>query len=89
MQKYEFNEKDKYETRQIYNFASENKKLYIIQNFDSIALKVLKIKQELKQTQEILLWRAISNIERSIKTAKIWWTKKYTWDSINKLKNIL
>jgi len=48
-------EKDKYEIRQIFELVDERKKQNILTNFDKILLSITKIKQELKEQQEILL----------------------------------
>lgn len=85
---YDFSDKDKYEIRQIFEFATDEKKRSILANFDKIANNVLKIKQELKYNQEILLGRAISNIEKAILTAKKSWIKSLTWEWISDLKKI-
>ncbi len=83
-----FSDKDRYEIRQIFNFCSNDKKLNIINNFDIIIEKVKKIKQELKDSQTILLWKTISNIEKSILSAKTWGINRITQDSLNNFKEI-
>lgn len=83
-----FSDKDRYEIRQIFNFCSNDKKLNIINNFDIIIEKVKKIKQELKDSQTILLWKTISNIEKSILLAKTWGVNRITQDSLNNFKEI-
>lgn len=83
------NDKDRYEIRQIFNFVDDKKKLNILNNFENILNKIVKIKFELRQQQEILLWKAISNIELSIKQAKNNWIKNATSLSIKNLKEII
>ncbi|MBW7954590.1 hypothetical protein H3C61_02135 [Candidatus Gracilibacteria bacterium] len=83
------NDKDRYEIRQIFNFVDDKKKLNILNNFENIINKVLKIKSELKDQQEILLGKAISNIELSIKQAKNNGIKNATSSSIKSLKEII
>jgi len=84
-----FDEKDKYEIRQIFNFVSEEKKQNILKNFDLMVINILNIKKDLREKQEILLWRAISNIENAIKKARTSWIKNATTGSINKLRQIM
>lgn len=83
------NEKDRYEIRQIFNIVSDDKKQNILKNFDKIILSIIKIKKDLIQEQEILLWKAISNIERVIKNVKSSSIKNATSNSIWNLKQII
>lgn len=82
-------EKDKYEIRQIFEMVDDVKKQNILKNFDKILIAIVKIKQELREQQEILLGRAVSNIERAIKLARNSWIKNATTGSIYDLKQIL
>jgi hypothetical protein len=70
LQESPFDEKDKYEIRQIFQFVNDEKKQNILNNFDYIVSNVLRLKEELRQQQEILLGKAISNIEQTILKAK-------------------
>lgn len=79
-------EKDAYEIRQIFCFLSDEKKQNILDNFDFIVFNIKKIRQDLIKEQEILLWRAVMNIENAIKNAKIAWYKKATSWVINEFK---
>jgi len=81
-----FSNKDRYEIRQIFNLCSIEKKQNILNNFDIIIQKISKIKQDLKENQTILLWKAISNIEEAIKKAKTSWIYKNTENSLNNFK---
>jgi len=63
-------EKDRYEIRQIFEIVSEEKKQNILNNFDKMLLSIAKIKQEMREQQEILLGKAISNIEKALKIAR-------------------
>lgn len=80
-------EKDKYEIRQFFVFLTEEKKINLINNFDKITNSILKIQQELRQNQIILLWKTISNIENAIKKAQLNGLKKASKQSIWELKN--
>lgn len=82
-------EKDKYEIRQIFEMVDDVKKQNILKNFDKMLIAILKIKQELREQQEILLGKAVSNIERAIKLARNSWIKNATTISIYDLKQIL
>ncbi len=79
-------EKDKYEIRQIFNIVSDEKKQNILKNFDQMIISIIKIKKDLIVEQEILLWRAISNIENTLKNARSSWIKNATSRSIWNLK---
>lgn len=82
-------DKDRYEIRQIFNFVDDKKKLNILNNFNTILSSIAKIKIELREQQEMLLWKAISNIEKSIKFARNSWIKNATTSSIQSLKDFL
>lgn len=82
-------EKDAYEIRQIFMFVNDEKKQNILKNFYLMVENIKKIKIDLLKEQEILLWRTISNIERSIKKAKIVWYNNITLEKLNDLKQTL
>lgn len=82
-------DKDRYEIRQIFNVVDDEKKKNILKNFPRIIESITWIKQELKETQEILLWRAISNIEKAIEKSKKAWIRWATSSSIWDLKNTI
>lgn len=84
-----FDEKDKYEIRQIFQFVTDEKKQNILKNFDYIVQNIYKAKEQLRQEQEILLGKAISNIEQTILKAKWNGVRKATGDSISQLKKIM
>lgn len=85
----DLDEKDRYEIRQIFNFVNDEKKQNILKNFEKMMESIIKLKKDLKQEQEILLWKAISNIERILKNAKISWIKTATFGSIWDLKKTI
>lgn len=80
------NDKDKYEIRQFFTFLTDEKKRNLIANFDKIVFSIMKIKYDLRESQKILLWRAITNIENAIKKAKIAWVKSASKQRILNLK---
>ncbi|MDP5039150.1 MAG: hypothetical protein NWP80_01750 [Candidatus Gracilibacteria bacterium] len=79
--------KDIYEIKTFFIFLTEEKKINFINNFDNIVFKILKIEQDLKQSQEILLGKAISNIENAIKKSQLKGLKNASKQSIGELKN--
>lgn len=79
-------EKDRYEIRQIFEVMDLKQQLNILANFDTILLGIAQIKADLREQQEILLWKAISNIERALRIAKTNGIKNATSDSIQTLK---
>lgn len=81
--------KDRYEIRQIFDIVDERKKQNILDNFEKIISSIAKIKLEMREQQEILLGKAISNIERALKQAKNNGIKNATTSSIYDLKQIL
>lgn len=82
-------DKDRYEIRQIFNIVDERKKQNILNNFDKMLLSIAKIKIEMREQQEILLGKAISNIEKAIRLARNNGIKWATTSSIQDLKQIL
>ena len=82
-------DKDRYEIRQIFDLVDNEKKKNILKNFPKIIAWVTAIKDDLRKNQEILIWKALSNIERTLQMAKSWWIKSWTSSSIWALKNTL
>ena len=82
-------DKDRFEIRQIFDVVSDDKKQNIINNFDKILIWIAIIKKELREQQEILLWKAIANIEKALKTARNNGIKKGTTSSIETLKQTI
>lgn len=80
------NDKDRYEIRQIFDVMDEKKKLNILANFDTILSAIAQIKIELRDQQEILLWKAVSNIEKALLQARTNGIKSATSSSIQHLK---
>jgi len=89
LDKSSLSEKDKYEIRQIFEFSTDDKKRNILMNFNYILESINKIKQDLYRQQEILLGKAISNIERVLWQAKKTWLRKEITDEIISLKNTI
>jgi len=62
-EKYNFSKKDKYEINQIFLFLSNDKKERLLNNFDILAEKVIKIEKESIIEQEILLDKLLIDIK--------------------------
>ncbi|MDD2907090.1 MAG: hypothetical protein PHH98_00470 [Candidatus Gracilibacteria bacterium] len=65
-EKYKISEKDRYEISQIYFLLPDAKKQNLIQNFEEIAAKIVKIEQTLELEKEILIGSSIERIKNSI-----------------------
>ena len=86
MEKSDLSDRDKFEIRQFFNIVDNQKKQNILKNFDQMVFNINKIKAEIIEEQEILLWKAISNMERAIKRARSSWIRKSSKENIQKLK---
>lgn len=86
MEKSDLSDRDKFEIRQFFNIVDNPKKQNILKNFDQMVFNINKIKAEIIEEQEILLWKAISNMERAIKRARSSWIRKSSKENIQKLK---
>lgn len=86
LQNEHLSDKDRYEIRQIFEVVTVEKKQSILNNFDKIVWAIIKIKKDLYTEQEILLGKALSNIERNIRMAKSSGIKSGTTLSIGTLK---
>lgn len=82
-------EKDIYEIRQIFNLFDTNKKIQMLDNWDNMVSRIVRLKDSIRKEQEILLWKAIDSIERQIEIAKKSWYKKEIWDEISQLKQMI
>ena len=82
-------EKDRYEVRQIFQVVDDRKKQNILNNFDKILSGIAQIKIEMREQQEILLGKAVSNIERALRQARNNGIKNATTSSIYDLKQII
>lgn len=82
-------QKDKYEIRQIFQVVDDRKKQHILNNFDKILSSIAQIKIEMREQQEILLGKAVSNIERALRQARKNGIKNATTSSIQNLKQII
>lgn len=87
---YNLSQKDQYEIRQIYNLLPTHKQHNLLQNFPVLAMKLNKIQEEIREEREILVGKAITNIENTIELVKkelMSWEHKNQLDSLkNELK---
>lgn len=65
-EQYNFSKKDIYDFMQIYNLLPDYKKVWAIENFESIANSISILKKEVLTEHEILFWKALENIETRI-----------------------
>jgi len=65
-EKYKLSEKDRYEILQIYSFLSDDKKQNLINNFETVVLKIQKIEKTLELEKEILIWDSVERVRNSI-----------------------
>ena len=65
-EKYNLSEKDKYEIRQIYDLLPSDKKQNLLNNFESLALRLNKKEEEINSEREVLLWGIITDLERAV-----------------------
>ena len=61
-EKYSVSEKDIYDIRQIYELLPPDKKQNLLDNFESLVIKLKKIEEEIELEREILFWDIISDI---------------------------
>ncbi|MDD3145647.1 MAG: hypothetical protein PHV23_06105 [Candidatus Gracilibacteria bacterium] len=65
-EKYKLSEKDRYEISQIYGFLPIEKKQNLIENFELVAAKIIKIEETLELEKEILIGNSVERIKNSI-----------------------
>lgn len=68
--KYEIVEKDRYEILSIYSLLPDFKKQSILDNFDSLAIKLKTIREDKINEEEIILDNIIPDIEKIIEENK-------------------
>lgn len=80
-------DRDKFEIRQIFELLSDERKQVVLSTFELIEQKILQLRQALEEQQEILLWRALWNIENAIKNSRKTSIKNSSMRDIINLKN--
>lgn len=88
-EKYNLSDKQRYEIRQFYSFLPTQKKVNLINNFDTMALKLESIADEVRQEREILVDNALSNVLQVIETVKKEQKEKKVKKQIDELKKTL
>lgn len=81
--------KDIYEIRQMFTIFDSTKKINMLNNWDNMIVRIVRLKEWMKKEQEILLWKAIDTIEKQIEKAKINWYAKWSWDELSQLKQMI
>jgi len=81
--------KDIYEIRQMFTIFDSTKQMNMLNNWDNMIVRIVRLKEWMRREQEILLWKAIDTIERQIEQAKINWCTKWSWDELSQLKQMI
>lgn len=63
-EKYNISDRDRYEIRQVYNLLPDNKKQRIVNNFESLVVKLETINEQLEIEKNILIWEAVIEIKK-------------------------
>lgn len=82
-------ESDKFEIRQIFYLLPSEKQIIFLANWEKTERFLLKIREDLIKEQEILLGKALENIEQAISKAKRTWIKKWVTEAMGNLKRTL
>lgn len=88
-QKYRISQKDRYEFLQIYMLLSPEKKVSMLENFDSIYQEIEWLKQELAVEQEFLFGKTLESIEQQVYEMKKQALAWKTWNEVQELKHTL
>ena len=88
-EKYNLTEKDRYEIKQIYSFLNPQKKIHMVENFESIVKHIGRLKKDLFDEQQILFDNTLHTIEQKIKIAKEHQVKSTTQSEILALRNFI
>lgn len=88
-EKYHLGKKDRYEIQQIYSFLSPQKKIQMVENFESLVEHIGVLKKEMFDEQQILFDTTLQNIEQKIKKAEEGRIRHSTEAEITKLRNFI
>ncbi len=80
---------DKFEIRQIFYILPAEKQINFLANWDKTETYLLKLRENLVKEQEILLGKALENIEKALSNAKRNWIKKWVSDAVTSLRKTL
>ena len=81
--------KDIYEIRQMFTIFDSTKQINMLNNWDNMVVRIIRLKEWMRKEQEILLWKAIDTIEKQIEQAKINWYSKWSWDELSQLRQMI
>lgn len=80
---------DKFEIRQIFYLLPSEKQIIFLANWDKTESYLIKLREDLKKEQEILLGKALDNIETAIANAKKNGIKRWIADAVSNLRKTL
>lgn len=88
-EKYNLEDKDRYEIQQIYSFLSSQKKIQLVENFENVVKHIEKLKKEMFDEQQILFDNTLQNVQQKIKQAEERRVQNNTQSEITKLRNFI
>lgn len=65
-EKYNFSQKDRFETSQIFFLLTDDRKQKFLSNFEEFAFNLKKINLDIEIEKNILIWESIDKIKQSI-----------------------
>ena len=80
---------DKYEIRQIFYILPSEKQINFLSNWEKTETYLLKLRENLVREQEILLGKAIDDIETAISNAKKKGIRRWVTDAVINLRKTL
>lgn len=80
---------DKFEIRQIFYILPSEKQINFLANWTKTESFLLKLRENLVREQEILLGKALDNIEKALSKAKRNWIKRWVTDAVTNLRKTL
>lgn len=80
---------DKFEIRQIFYILPSEKQINFLANWTKTESFLLKLRENLIKEQEILLGKALDNIETALSNAKRNWIKRWVNDAVTNLRKTL
>lgn len=80
---------DKFEIRQIFYLLPDQKQIIFLANWTKTESYLIKLRENLVKEQEILLWKALDNIEIALSNAKKNWIRKWVTDAVSNLRKTL
>jgi len=87
--KYNLEDKDRYEIQQIYSFLSPQKKIRMVENFGNVVKHIEQLKKEMFDEQQILFDNTLKNVQQKIKQAEERRVRHSTETEITKLRNFI